>query len=136
MIVKTKLSTFIALTIGGFFFMWVAFGIMNGIGEFHWALAVLAVLGVLWSFFGVHILRTRKHNLLEINESGISRHGLKGSSQLPADEIQEIKAWSGLRGRGVQIHLKNGEIIKFDCRLFCSPNKFIAYCRKAGLPCA
>jgi hypothetical protein len=134
--IKHKASLFVAMIIGGILFLWLSIGIMWSMKEFHILMGLLTLLGAAMSFFGVHGVLTRDRNLIIINEHGISQFKGDTGGRIHVSEIEMIKPFADISGRGVAILLANGEIINFDCRHYCSVKKFIKYCKKANLPCA
>ena len=134
--IKHKPSLFIAMIIGGIFFLWLSVGIMWSMKEFHILMGLLTLLGGGMSFFGVHGLLNRDHNLIIINEHGISQYKGETGGRIHASDIELIRPYADISGRGVSILLTNGEVVNFDCRHYCSVKKFVKYCKKANLPCA
>ena len=134
--IKPKLSIFIAALLGGLFFIWFSTGIMLTMNEFHILMALITLFGCALSFFAVHRILNRKHNLIIINEHGITQTHYSVGHKIHVSDIEQIKPYVGFSLRGVQIQLKDGQVIHFDCRHYCSVRKFILYCKKANLPCA
>ncbi|MBK8794755.1 MAG: hypothetical protein IPN59_16930 [Holophaga sp.] len=134
--IKHKASHFVVAVLAGFFFMGGPIAIMTSVGEFHFLMGLLVVIGGVLSFFGVHGLLQREHDLILINQHGITQMKGNTGTSIHAEDIEIIKTYADISGRGISILLKQGEVICFDCRHYCSPKKFIKYCKMADLPCA
>jgi hypothetical protein len=134
--IKPKASLFIAALLGGLFFVWFPVAIMIAMETFHIMMALLALFGCALSLFAVHGILNRKHNLIIINEHGITQTKGAEAHQIHVSDIELIKPHIDFSVRGIAIQLKDGQEIQFDCRHYCSVKKFIKYCQQAKLPCA
>ena len=134
--IKHKASLFVVAVTVGIFFIAGPIAVMLSVGEFHFLMGLLVIIGGSLSFFGVHGLSKRDHDLIIINNDGITQ--MKGESgvRIHATDIEMIRTYADISGRGVSILLKQGGVISFDCRQYCSPKKFIQCCKMAHLPCA
>ena len=133
---KPQLSTFIAMMLGGLLFFYMGAGIWMVMGEFHWVLLLLAIFGSVLIFFGIHILMNRKHHTIQIGPMGIKFTNYDSVVFFDVQNIHSIRPVENFKGRTIQIELKEGEPLSFDCRHHCSIAKFIKHCKAANLPCA
>lgn len=134
--IKPRASLFIAALVGGLFFIWFPVGIMIAMKTFHILMALLALFGCALSLFAIHGILNRKHNLIIISEHGITQTKGSQAYQIHTSDIESIEPHIDFSIRGIAIHLKDGQEVRFDCRHYCSVKKFMNYCQKANLPCA
>jgi len=136
MVLKPKPTVFILAVPAGAFFIWASGTAMINLREFSWGISIFGLLGCLLSFVGVHSLLNRSRNVIVIDESGITITRFGKSLRISRLEIESIKPFAELRGRGISIQFNDGQVFQFSCREYCSISRFIEHCKTVGLPCA
>jgi hypothetical protein len=135
-IVKPRLLYVVAWIIVGIFFFAVGYLALINSVEKRFLAFLFFMFGSIGSFYGVHAILNRSKFALIISGNGIKINRGNTSKEIYANEIASIKYVSNFSGRRIEIQMKNGKLIPFDCSKWCSQKKKMSLCQNFNLPCA
>jgi hypothetical protein len=130
-------STYIGLTVGGAVIALIGFASARAVGGLAAIVpGVIGGLGVFWIASGAWVLGRRDELAIVIGEDGIempSASITRPSSPrflIPRGDIAMIARSESMRGRGVEVVLKDGRKGFIQVRQYCEIEDFLTHCRK------
>ena len=101
---------------------------------------IFGLLGLFWIYRGCLSLVARRQQVITISESGIEFPALAFTEEeptsifIPHNEIKIISKNESVKGRFIEILLKDGNSALINARTYCPLEDFLYYCEDCGLP--
>jgi len=142
MSLKPKLTTYIALILGGVILTLSGFGAWIATGCEMFFPLMFGIAGLLWLCIGCLTLKRRNSLTIIITESGIEIPAFhvfqKGSPRIfiGREDIARISKHESLKGRLIEITTHRGDSVRIPALNYCELDKFLSHCKSHGLPVA